>query len=67
MKALVKAYSNMKPVQAAALLERMDESTAIIIISRMKSRVAGKVLGAMNTRIAKNISEKIAGKKTDKN
>jgi flagellar motility protein MotE (MotC chaperone) len=63
VKALVKAYSNMKPVQAAALLERMDEGTAIIIVSRMKSRVAGKVLGAMNTRIAKNISEKIAGKK----
>ena len=67
VKALVKAYSNMKPVQAAALLERMDEGTAIIIISRMKSRVAGKVLGAMNTRIAKNISEKIAGKKSDRN
>ena len=65
VKALVKAYSNMKPVQAAALLEEMDEGTAIIIISRMKSRVAGKVLGAMNTRIAKNISEKIAGKKSE--
>ena len=67
VKSLVKAYSNMKPVQAAALLERMDEATAIIIISRMKSRVAGKVLGAMNTRIAKNISEKIAGKKNGHN
>jgi len=67
VKALVKAYSNMKPVQAAALLESMDEGTAIIIISRMNSRVAGKVLGAMKTKIAKNISEKIAGKKSDKN
>ena len=67
VKSLVKAYSNMKPVQAAALLERMDEATAIIIISRMKSRDAGKVLGAMNTRIAKNISEKIAGKKNNTN
>ena len=67
VKALVKAYSNMKPVQAAALLEEMDESIAIIIISRMKSRVAGKVLGAMNTKIAKGISEKIAGKKDDLN
>jgi flagellar motility protein MotE (MotC chaperone) len=67
VKALVKAYSNMKPVQAAALLERMDEGIAIIIISRMKSRVAGKVLGAMNTRIAKGISEKIAGKKDNPN
>ncbi len=63
VKSLVKAYSNMKPVQAASLLERMDQDIAIIIISRMKSRVAGKVLGAMNTRIAKGISEKIAGKK----
>jgi len=67
VKALVKAYSNMKPVQAAALLEEMDEATAILIISRMKSREAGKVLGAMNTKIAKNITEKIAGKKSDKN
>jgi flagellar motility protein MotE (MotC chaperone) len=67
VKALVKAYSNMKPVQAAALLESMDEGTAIIIISRMNSRVAGKVLGAMKTKIAKNITEKIAGKKSDTN
>jgi flagellar motility protein MotE (MotC chaperone) len=65
--ALVKAYSNMKPVQAAALLEDMDEGTAIIIVSRMKSRVAGKVLGAMNTKVAANISEKIAGQKSDMN
>ena len=66
VKALVKAYSNMKPVQAAALLEDMDEGIAIIFFSRMNSRVAGKVLGAMNTRVAKNISEKIAGKKSDR-
>lgn len=67
VKLLVKAYSHMKPVQAASLLERMDQDIAIIIISRMKSRVAGKVLGAMNTRIAKGISEKIAGKKEEQN
>jgi flagellar motility protein MotE (MotC chaperone) len=67
VKALVKAYSNMKPVQAAALLEEMDEGTAIIIISRMKSRTAGKVLGAMNTRIAKKNSVQIAGKKSENN
>lgn len=63
VKSLVQAYSSMKPVQAAALLERMDQDIAIIIISRMRSRDAGKVLGAMSTRIAKGISEKIAGKK----
>lgn len=63
VKALVRAYSSMKPAQAAALLEEMDQDTAIIIVSRMRSREAGKILGAMNTRIAKGISEKIAGKK----
>lgn len=63
VRSLVQAYSNMKPAQAAALLENMDQGIAIIIVSRMKSRDAGKVLGAMNTRIAKGISEKIAGKK----
>ena len=29
VKSLVKAYSNMKPVQAAALLERMDEASPL--------------------------------------
>jgi len=59
---LVKVYSAMKPQEAATLLESLDQGIAIQIISRMKSKVAGKILGKMNIRVAKHISESIAGK-----
>jgi len=59
---LAKVYAAMKPKEAATLLESLDQGIAIQIISRMKSKVAGKILGKMNTRVAKNISESIAGK-----
>jgi len=62
---LVKVYSTMKPDQAATLLEALDEGVAIQIISRMKSKNAGAVLGRMKTNVAKRISEKIAGKRMD--
>ena len=59
---LVKVYSAMKPQEAATLLESLDQGIAIQIISRMKSKVAGKILGKMKIRVAKHISESIAGK-----
>ncbi|MFQ5483279.1 MAG: MotE family protein, partial [Nitrospinaceae bacterium] len=60
---LVKVYSAMKPEESARLLETLDQDIAIQILSRMKSKTAGKVLGKMSTRVAKTISEKIAGKR----
>lgn len=60
---LVKAYSAMKPLEAAKLLEVINENLAIQIISGMKSKVAGKVLSKLNVRVAKSISEKLAGKR----
>ena len=62
IKALVKAYSAMKPKEAAKLLEAVDEELAIQIISGMKGKVAGKVLSQLNVKVAKSISEKLAGK-----
>ena len=62
---LVKVYSTMKPDQAATLLEALDEGVAIQILSRMKSKTAGAVLGRMKTEVAKRISEKIAGKRQE--
>jgi len=59
--ALVKAYSTMKPEEAANLLEALNEDLAIQIISGMKSKVAGKVLSRLDIKVAKNISEKLAG------
>ncbi len=66
VEALVKAYSSMKPQEAANLLEAINEDLAIQIISGMKSKVAGKVLSKLNVRVAKNISEKLAGKRKNR-
>lgn len=54
---LVKVYSAMKSAEAARLLETLDEGVAIQIVSRMKSKTAGSVLGKMDTKVAKRISE----------
>ena len=53
----------MKAEEAAHLLEAIDENLALQIISGMKSKVAGKVLSRLKIRVAKNISEKLGGKK----
>ncbi len=60
---LVKAYSAMKPQEAAKLLEVINEDLAIQILSGMKSKVAGQVLSKLNVKVAKNISEKLAGQR----
>ena len=61
--ALVKAYSSMKPDEAAALVEALDENLAIKILAGMRSKVAGKILSRLDVKTAKNISEKMAGQK----
>jgi len=60
---LIKAYSAMKPQEAARLLEIINEDLAIQILSGMKSKVAGQVLSKLNVKVAKNISEKMAGRR----
>lgn len=60
---LIKAYSAMKPQDAARLMEVINEDLAIQILSGMKSKVAGQVLSKLNVKVAKNISEKLAGRR----
>ena len=59
---MIKVYSTMKPEEAATLLEAIDENLALQIISGMKSKIAGQVLSRLDVKVAKNISEKLAGK-----
>jgi flagellar motility protein MotE (MotC chaperone) len=61
---LVKIYEIMGPGEAATRLIKMDESTAIKLISMMKEKVAGKILGQMEPSRAARISEKIVKEKT---
>lgn len=60
---LVQVYSSMKPVQAAKVLETMDEGLAIEILGRMKKKSAAEVMNLMKPEKAQNFSEKFAGYK----
>ena len=62
IEALIKVYSSMKPEEAANLVEVIDEGLALKIISGMKSKIAGQVLSNLDVKVAKRISEKLAGK-----
>jgi flagellar motility protein MotE (MotC chaperone) len=63
VEALIKVYSSMKPEEAANLVEAIDEGLALKIISGMKSKIAGQVLSNLDVKVAKRISETMAGKK----
>ena len=61
---LIKVYSTMKPAEAANLIAAINEDLALRIISGMKSKVAGQVLSQLDVKVAKAITEKLAGKTT---
>jgi flagellar motility protein MotE (MotC chaperone) len=61
---LIKVYSTMKPAEAANLIAAIDEDLALRIISGMKSKIAGQVLSQLDVKVAKAITEKLAGKTT---
>ena len=66
VEALIKVYSSMKPGEAASLIEAIDDDLALKIVSGMKSKIAGKVLSQLDVKVAKRISETLAGKKMKK-
>ena len=63
VEALVKVYSSMKPEEAANLIEAIDDDLALRIVAGMKSKIAGKVLSKLDVKVAKRISENLAGKR----
>jgi len=67
VEALVKVYSSMKPEEAANLIEAIDDDLALRIVAGMKSKIAGKVLSKLDVKVAKRISETLAGKKLKSN
>ena len=44
---VVKAYEAMPPEEAATRLSALDETTTLLIMSRMKSKKAGAIIGLM--------------------
>ncbi len=60
---LVQFYSNMKPPQAAKILETLDESLAVRVIEKMKKKNAAEIMNLLKPEKAQSISEKYAGYK----
>ena len=58
---LVEVYSNMKPQQAAKVIEKIDESLAIRVLAKMKKKNAAEVLNLLEPDKAKLLSEKYVG------
>ncbi len=57
-----KIYEAMPPEEAARRLEKLDENTAVDIISMLKPRAAGGILAQMDSDKAAAISKKIITK-----
>jgi len=57
---LIKVYEGMKPEEAAPLIERLKEDTAVILFYRMKEKKVSQILGFVNPDVAAKISERLA-------
>jgi flagellar motility protein MotE (MotC chaperone) len=57
---LVKIYSGMKPEEAAPLIERLHEDTAVKVFYQMKEKKVGQILAFIKPEIAAKISERLA-------
>jgi flagellar motility protein MotE (MotC chaperone) len=60
---LVQFYSNMKPPQAAKIIETLDEDLAVQVIAKMKKTNAANIMNLLPPVKAQSISEKYVGYK----
>lgn len=61
---LVEVYSNMKPKQAAEIIETINEDLAVEVLGRMKKKDAAEILNLIEAKKAQTLSEKYTGYKT---
>lgn len=64
---LIDVYSNMKPKQAAQVLETLEESIAVRILAGMSGRKAGEILSAVRAERAAALSEALTRLQTGTN
>jgi flagellar motility protein MotE (MotC chaperone) len=58
---LVEVYSNMRPGQAARILEDLDEELAVQVLTKMKKKSAAEILNLMKVEKAKKFTELYTG------
>jgi len=63
LKHLIKAYSAMKPQKAASLIEKLDMTFSIELLSRMKGDAVGNILSFIEIDKAAKISEQLVRRK----
>ena len=63
LKHIIKAYSAMKPQKAASLIEKLDTTFAIELLSKMKGDAVGNILSFIEIDKAAKISEQLAKRK----
>lgn len=59
LKHLIDVYTNMKPKQAAEVLESLDDRIAVKILAGMKGRQAGEILTGVSAKKAASLSEQL--------
>lgn len=57
---LVKVYEGMKAGEAASLIERLNEDTAVKLFYRMKEKKVSRILAFVNPDLAAKLSERLA-------
>jgi flagellar motility protein MotE (MotC chaperone) len=57
---LVKVYEGMKPAEAASLIERLQEDTAVKLFYRMKEKKVSQILEFVKPEVAAQLSERLA-------
>lgn len=63
---IVKIYEAMTPADAAQRIEKLNSNMAVELLSRIKSKQAGKIMEAMSAERSALFTEKIAGIKGDR-
>jgi len=58
---LVDVYSNMKPVNAAQVIEKLDEDLAVEVLGNMKKKSAADILNLLPPEKSQKLSEKYTG------
>jgi|GEM_PF-5737819 len=59
---VAKMYESMQPEDAARRLEKIDEESALVILTTLKPKAAGKILAQMDTEKAAALSRRMLKK-----
>jgi flagellar motility protein MotE (MotC chaperone) len=60
---LSQAFESMPPEEAAQRIEKMNEASALDLLTRLKSKTVGQILASVNPTKAARLTEKLAARR----